>query len=149
MWYLNTLHDLSPPPSTKPLSPSSHTRKWQYLKSDKTWDFILVPPLLKRSEKPSPLPVWNLISAAWSVWEFGPRQVLLVTSSCERPAEKHLHTCPYFPITQPAHASKTVNINLLCNGNCCWFESLCVKLWCLSKRSKYRCFALCVFECFP
>lgn len=60
---------------------------------------------IKKKQNPSPLLVWNLISAAWSVWEFGPRQVLLVTSSCERPTEKRSHTCPYFLITQPAQAS--------------------------------------------
>lgn len=54
--------------------------------------YIILFPTVFKKKNPSPLLVWNLISAAWSVWEFGPRQVLLVTSSCASAQQKSAHT---------------------------------------------------------
>lgn len=85
----------------------------KYLKPEKLHFFS--PPLPPSLPTVTPLQIPLLLSwcETWSrqreVFEsFGPRQVLLVTSSCGRPTRKGARTpVLYFLITQPARASKT------------------------------------------
>lgn len=119
MWYLTTVHDLSPflvlHTAVKSLCLPADAL-WngsKYSKPEKLHFFS--PPLPPSLPTVTPLQIPLLLSwcETWSrqreVFEsFGPRQVLLVTSSCGRPTRKGARTpVLYFLITQPARASKT------------------------------------------
>lgn len=119
MWYLTTVHDLSP------FLVLHTTAKSLCLPADALWNgskyskpeklHFFSPPLPPSLPTVTPLQIPLLLSwcETWSrqreVFEsFGPRQVLLVTSSCGRPTRKGARTpVLYFLITQPARASKT------------------------------------------
>lgn len=108
MWYLTTVHDLSPflvlhTTAEKPLSSSWCALKWQQIL--KTWEITfflppsssLPPYCYTATNTPSPLLVWNLISAAWSVWEFWPSPGVACHIQLWAPNKKRRsHTCPLF-----------------------------------------------------
>lgn len=148
MWYLTTVHDLSP------FLVLHTTAKSLCLPADALWNgskyskpeklHFFSPPLPPSLPTVTPLQIPLLLSwcETWSrqreVFEsFGPRQVLLVTSSCGRPTRKGARTpVLYFLITQPARASKTKPKKK--KSTAC-FENK--RLWsccCLMRREKKR-----------
>lgn len=87
----------------KPLSSSWCALKWQQIL--KTWEITfflppsssLPPYCYTATNTPSPLLVWNLISAAWSVWEFWPSPGVACHIQLWAPNKKRRsHTCPLF-----------------------------------------------------
>lgn len=127
----------------KPLSSSWCALKWQQIL--KTWEITfflppsssLPPYCYTATNTPSPLLVWNLISAAWSVWEFWPSPGVACHIQLWAPNKKRRsHTCPLFSY-YPTGASIKNKTKKKKSTAC--FENK--RLWsccCLMRRGKKR-----------
>lgn len=127
----------------KPLSSSWCALKWQQIL--KTWEITfflppsssLPPYCYTATNTPSPLLVWNLISAAWSVWEFWPSPGVACHIQLWAPNKKRRsHTCPLFSY-YPTGASIKNKTKKKKSTAC--FENK--RLWsccCLMQRGKKR-----------
>lgn len=127
----------------KPLSSSWCALKWQQIL--KTWEITfflppsssLPPYCYTVTNTPSPLLVWNLISAAWSVWEFWPSPGVACHIQLWAPNKKRRsHTCPLFSY-YPTGASIKNKTKKKKSTAC--FENK--RLWsccCLMRREKKR-----------
>lgn len=127
----------------KPLSSSWCALKWQQILKTSEITFFLppsssLPPYCyTATNTPSPLLVWNLISAAWSVWEFWPSPGVACHIQLWAPNKKRRsHTCPLFSY-YPTSASIKNKTKKKKSTAC--FENK--RLWsccCLMRRGKKR-----------